>query len=449
MTGADTACSRLIGVSRAAVLAFLALAGAPALAGEYSYGGGYSVTRESNPTRSPSAATADTYHVLFGGLAYEEHTVDVDAQFLAQAEQRVYQLNDNLNDTYLYFNGFGVWRISPQLFSWTLEDSHREARVDITQVDSPANRAQVNSLSTGPDLTLHFGSTDSSILGGRLGKLDNDASGTTTNYLSAYARLFHQLSGQSTLSLHYESMHAEFEGVAAIYPTTDRTDLFVRFETRPLPNSFTLDIGSTNVDREGAESLNGRLTQVTAARQFTPESSLRLTYLSQFSDTYTDMIRSITTPTVPGDSVRIPGVDILTPDVYYNRRGDLVYASDNGSVVYALRAIARTVDYQSLNLDFKEAGGRVDGLWRYSGLTHLYFMGRYARRDFRNFYQQDTDWETILGLRFNVNQNFSLSLEGGRQVHESTAPPGDILNTRVMLLLGYSTGPLYTARSRR
>ena len=431
-----------------AMLSCAVLVSAPALAGESAFGGGYILSRESNPTGTSTGARQDTSNAVFAGIAYGEHTIDLNARFLAQVEKRAFLTNDNLDDTHIYLDGTGVWTISPQLLFWTAEASRRDARVDITRVDSPTNRTQVSSLHTGPDVNFRFGSTDSSAVGARLGRLDSDATGTTDS-LSAYARLLHRMSEQSTLSLNYEALRAEFAGGSTFRPSSTRADLFARFETRPLPNSFALDIGSTTVTREGAESLSGRLVQVTAARQFTPESALRATYTSQYSDTFTDMLRAISRPTIPGDAVLLPGVDVLTADFYYNKRGELLYSDDNGRFVYALRASARNVDYQTLNLDFKEQGGRIDWLWRYSGFTHLYAMARYLKREFQDFYQKDVDRETILGVRLNVNQNISISLEGGRMTHESTAPPGDISNSRVMLLLGYSTGPLYTARSRR
>ena len=430
------------------MLSCAVLVSAPALAGESAFGGGYVLSRESNPTRTPTGARQDSSNAVFAGLAYEEHTIDLNAQFLAQVEKRAFRTNDGLDDTHIFLNGMGVWTISPQLFSWTAEANQRDARVDITRADSPTNRTQVSSLRTGPDVNFRFSSTDSSVVGARLGRLDSDATGATDS-LSAYARALHRMSEQSTLSLNYEALHADFDGGSIVRPSSTRADLFARFETRPLPNSFALDVGSTTVTRVGAESLSGRLVQVTAARQFTPESALRAIYTSQYSDTYTDMLRAISNPAVPGDTVLLPGVDVLTADFYYNKRGELVYSDDNGHFVYALRADARKVDYQTLNLDFKEQGSRIDLLWRYSGFTHLYAMARYLKREFRDFYQKDVDREAILGLRLNVNQSISISLEGGRTMHESTAPSGDISNSRVMLLLGYSSGPLYTARSRR
>lgn len=436
--------------SRVAIFLGCALSAAThAVGGELAYGGGYMVTRESNPIRVASGAVADTNHALFAGIAYQEQTDDLIANFLAQVEKRNYQVNDQLNDTNYYFNGTGVWTIVPQLFHWTFEDSLRDARLDITRPDAPTNRAQVNSLSTGPDLTLRFGARDSSAIGARYGRFDNNSTHNSTDFLFGYARLLHRTSERSTASLNYEVLHAEFSGPGAVIPSRDRQDVFVRFETRPLPNTFTLDLGTSVVSGPGTETLDGPFFQLTAVRQLTTESSVRALLLSNYSDTYTDMIRSLGTPLAPGDAIRPPGVDVLTPDVYYNERLEIGYSQDNGRVAFDVRAHGRRVDYQTLNLDFGEIAGRIDWVWRYSAVTHLYATGRYLEREFKEITQTDVEWETIVGLRFNVTENISLWLEAGKSAYETTAARGNIDNTRIMALVGYSSGRLYTARSRR
>lgn len=449
LTDAPDAGSAHAGTRWATFLGCTLFLSAPALAGDIAYGGGYMVTRESNPTRVAGTVTQDTNHALFAGIAYQDLTDNLSANFLAQVEKRAYQVNDQLNDTNYYFNGTGVWTLVPQVLHWTFEDSLRDARLDITAPDSPTNRTQVNSLSTGPDLTLRFDSVNSSTIGARYGRFDNNSTGNSTEFLFGYARLLHRTSERSTVSLNYEALHAEFEGAAALFPSTDRQDLFVRFETRPLPNIFTLDVGTSTLSRPGAETLDGPFFQVTAARQLTPETSVHALLISNYSDTYTDMIRSLGTPLAPGDAIRPPGVDVLTPDVYYNERVELRYASDSGRFAYDLRGHARRVDYQTLTLDFAELAGRLDWVWRYSNATQLYATGRYLEREFQDITQTDVEWEAILGLRFNVNQNISLSLEAGRQAYETTAASGNIENTRIMALIGYSSGRGYTARSRR
>ena len=338
--------------------------------------------------------------------------------------------------------------ISPQLLSWTVEDSLRNVRLDITAVDSPANRTEVNSFRTGPDLNLRFSSTNSSAIGARLGKLDSETSGLSNDTLSAYVRWLHRMSEQSTLSLNYEAQRADLED-GSLIPSTFRADLYARFETRLLPNSFALDVGRTRVSRPGADDLNGHLVQLTAAHQFTPQSVLRISYVSRYSDTFSDMIQGLTNPTVPGETAQVLGVDVLSSDFYYSERGEIVYSSDDGRFIYGLRGYARQVDYQALNLDFNELGTRIDWAWHYTGSTQIYATASYLKRDFQTFTQVDVDRNVALGARFAVNQNMSASVEAARTVHETTSALGGFVNSRVMLILGYSSGPLYAARTRR
>jgi hypothetical protein len=58
-------------------------------------------------------------------------------------------------------------------------------------------------------------------------------------------------------------------------------------------------------------------------------------------------------------------------------------------------------------------------------------------------------------VTYRLNGNVSVTVEGGRNQRESTAPSTSavpstsFVDRRVMLLLGYSSGPLYEVRSRR
>jgi hypothetical protein len=424
-----------------------ALAAAPAAAGEFAYGGGYSLAYETNPNQLSAGARDDWVNAAFGGIAYQERTDEINVSLQTRVEKRVYQSNEQLNNTEASLSGIGVWTISPRLLSWTVEDSLRNARIDVTAADSPVNRTEVNSFRTGPDLNLRFSPTNSSAIGARYGKLDSDISSFSNETLSAYVRWIHALSQQSTLSLNYEAQRSKLEEASTI-PEATRTDLYARFETRPLPNTFALDVGTTRVSRAGADDLSGRLVQLTAARQFTPQSVLRISYLSRYSDTFSDMIQGLTNPTVPGETAQVIGVDVLTSDLYYSQRGEIVYSSDDGRVVYGLRGYARQVDYEALNLDFDELGARADWGWHYTGSTQVYAMASYLKRDFEAFPQVDVDRNATLGARFAVNQNVSLSVEAARTQHETTGALGSFLNSRVMLVLGYSSGPLFAVRSR-
>jgi len=438
-----------------------ALAAAPALGGESAFGGGYSLSHESNVTRVSVDPRPEWIQQAFGGLAYQEHTVDVNAQLLAQVERRDYVRNVYADDVGVYLNGAGVWTILPQFFSWSLDELYREARVDITAADVPSNRAKSSTFNTGPDLDFRLDPINSAVLGARYGRFDIVGPGDNVRY-SGYARWVHQLSPLTALSLNYEPMRMYFES-AAPYSHVLRVDRFVRFDTRPLPNSMAIDAGTTRVTREGAQDLTGQLLRVAAARQLTSDAALQASYTNQYSDTFTDTLRGVTSATVPGEAVLLPGTDVISGDVYHNRRGELAYVNGQADspMAYTLRGYVRRVDFQQqTSFDNDERGGRIDWAWRYAGRTQIYAFTSYLKRTFRNVDrnqppptlvpdQQDFERNTTVGATWGVGQNVTVSFEGGRIERATTGQLGGSVDWRAMLLLGYSTGPLFTVRSRR
>jgi len=218
-----------------------------------------------------------------------------------------------------------------------------------------------------------------------------------------------------------------------------------------LPHELTLDVGTSRVLRYGADELRGNLARLTFARQLTPESTLQAAFISQYSDTFTDFLRGIANPTIPGDTAIVPGVDVVTADQYYLRRGDLGFLSDAPGALfgYSLRGYARSVDYLTQNLDFHEWGTWLDWGWRPSVATRFYVNGRYSKRTFLDFPETDTDSFRAAGVTYALSRTTTLTFEASRLSHSSTVPSSDYVDWRGMLLLGYSTGPLFSAVSRR
>lgn len=432
---------------RLAFACWAALSCGPLFAGQYDYGGGYGLAHDSNITRTPYPQPEWT-NALFAGIAYEEHTVDVNARFLAQGEQRYYVFKVFPDDFSAYVSGAAIWTMSPQL-SWVVEENFRQVRVNLTQPDVPTNRTEISSFTTGPDLTIRFDPVNSAEVGGRYERFDIKGPGDSQR-LFGRARLIHRVSPSTTLSANYEAARINFED-AVTFPQILRMDGFLRFEARPSPHEVTLDIGFSRVIRPGAAELDGRLGRASLARHLTPDTTLQLSYLSQYSDTFTDSLRGIANPLFPGDSAIVPGADVVTGDLYYLQRGevDFVSGAPGARFGYSLRGYARKVDYLTQPLDFDDWGAWLDVGWRPSVMTRVYLVGRYSRRTFLDFVETDIDSTRTAGVAYALNRNMTMSFELSRTSHASTVPLSGYVDWRGVLLLGYSTGPLYSAQSRR
>ena len=421
----------------------------PLFAADYNYGGGVSLTHDSNITHSGTTPRPEWTAAVFAGLAFEEHTLDFNGRLLAQGEYRNYINNVYTDEDSLYLNGAAVWTISPRLLSWFVEETYRQVRVDLTQPDVPTNRTEVSSFSTGPDFTIRLNPTNSAEIGGRYARYDIKGPGDNQR-LGGNTRLIHQVSPFTALSLNYEATQINFDD-SVTYPQVFQTDGFVRFQTRQVPHEMTLDIGTSRVLRQGTPELRGNLVRLLFARQLTPQSTLQATYISQYSDTFTDMLRGVANPMIPGDTAIVPGSDIITGDQYYLRRGELAFMSDppGSRFGYSLRGYARSVDYVTQDLDHHEWGTWLDWAWRPSLATRFYISGRYSKRTFLDFYEIDTDSFRAAGAVYGLSRSVTLTFELSRLTHGSTVPQSSFIDWRGMLLLGYSNGPLYSAVSRR
>ena len=428
---------------------------APALAGQYDYGVGFALVHESNITRTPDPR-AEWTEALFGGVAYSERTVDFTAQLLAQADRRTYLRNTYQDQTLYFANGAAVWTITPQQLSWTVEDVATQSLLSLTGPDTPANRVNTNALSTGPEFTFRVSPTNMPTIGARYGRYDIQGPGDNQRYTS-YARWVHQLSEPEKLSLNYEATHVDF-APPALLPNFLRQETFLRYERLSPLSSLILEGGTTHIQLYGGAELSGRLARVAALRTLTSESALRLVLWDQISDSATDLLRAVTSATstaVPGTPVAIAtaapltGSTLTTGDVYRSQSGELTYVAQSGRIGYNLQGYARRVDYTTVDQDYHETGGRLTFTWIESGAVRIYVNADYVKRTIPSLDERDKYRTGTLGVTYRITPSLFVSAEGGRIERESDVPLQSFVDSRVMLLLGYSTGPQYTAAFRR
>ncbi len=418
-------------------------------------GAGFMLAHDSNITRTtdPRAEWTET---RVAGVGYAERTADLTARLLAQVEKRDFVRNTYQNDTAYFLNGVAVWAIAPQQLSWTVEDFATESLLNLTAPDTPANRTRANSLSTGPEFTFRVNPTNVPVIGARYGRYDVQGPGDNRRYMG-YARWLHQLSEPEKLSLNYEATRVDFTP-PALYPNFLRHDQFLRYERLSPPNSLIVEGGTTRVQRYGGEETHGRLARVAVLHALTSESAVRLVLADQISDSATDLIRGVTsvtspttiaTPSEAAAAAPVTGSNVTTGDVYRSQRGEVTYIAQSGRTGYTLQGYARRVDYATLDQDYREAGGGLALTWNQTDAVRIYASANYLKRIFPSLDERDTDRTGILGTNYRLTRSLAASVEVRLMERESNVPLASFLDRRVMLLLGYSTGPQYSAASRR
>jgi hypothetical protein len=262
----------------------------------------------------------------------------------------------------------------------------------------------------------------------------------------------------------------------SLYPYFLRHDQFLGYETLSRPNSLIVEGGTTHIQRYGGEETKGRRVRVAALHELTSESAVRLVLSDQISDSWTDFIRGVPSATSPmtttipieeAAAAPLAGSNVATGDVYRSQRGEMTYIAQSGRAGYTLRGYARRVDYvNTADQDYREAGGGLALTWTQTDAVRIYAYANYLKRTFPNlkrpvpdpilgpnFDEQDTYRTAALGVTYRLSPNLSVSAEGSRLERDSKLPPDvppqGYVDNRFMLVLGYSTGPQYSAASRR
>ena len=449
------ASTRWFGIGCAATLCWAGFGNAPVLAGEFALGAGYSLAYDSNINRVPdgviingvpTSPIAEWTQSLIGGFAYQESTVDLDMRLLAQAERRDYLRNTYVNETAYYVNGAAVWTILPQQFTWTIEDVARQIPLAYSTVDTPSNRTNGNILSTGPEFTLRLNPADAAAIGARYGRFDVEGPGDNERY-TAYARLLHQMSSLTNLSLNYQMSRVNYQD-PSLYTNFLLEIWYLRYEMRPSPSGIAVEVGTNRIIQEGQQDLQGRYGRLILLHQLTRESLLSASFESGYGDAGAGLLGRGTGLTPPLTTTPSTPATAAIANPFYSKRGELTF-DRSGPFRLVARGYARSLDYLQSDQSNREHGGRFECTWLYSDAARIVAYADYLKRTFVDFFEEDTLRTGSVAVMFRLNRNVFVTVEGARYEQSSTVPLNNFVDRRAMLTFGYSTGSLYTPQPRR
>lgn len=433
----------------AVVAGLLQTAASAAHAGQWDYGYGYAGEYSSNIRRTATEPEHEWINSVSAGFGFAENTDDLVAQITAQGMLRQYVGNTFDNQSLLFVDSSALWTISPRRLTWTVEDAFRQVVLNPTAPSTPDNQAGSNVFSTGPDVFLHLGPVNTLSLGARYGNVYVGDGDVDNSRYTGFVRWLYQASSTSVISLNAERAHVDFDN-DTLNQDFDRTDAFVRYETRQARSLFGVDVGRTRIDRDGSEPLTGSLTRLTWTGQSTSESTLGLSLSGEYRDVGMGLLGFVTgpAPVTPGASTPIV-TDVVTSDVYYTREARLSYVRRGAHWSLNLLGVGRDIDFEMTPQDRRETGGRTELSYFYSGADTLSLYADYLKTKYEQTLREDED--STVGLRFGhrIVRNVTLGLEGYRIERSSTDPAAEYVDKRAIVTIAYSTGLIYGAPVRR
>jgi hypothetical protein len=180
------------------------------------------------------------------------------------------------------FDGTGTFAIVPETLTWTLQDDYGQGQLDPFVPMTPVNLQNINFLTTGPDLTLHFDPVDFVALSARYERATYSVSPFDSNGVVGAIGFGRQLAARAKASINLRQERLRFEEGAGT-SNINLTSLYGRYEAQFTRTDLTAEVGATRLTGQPGLS-TGALAQFDASRKISPSMSLTLSLAHQLTD---------------------------------------------------------------------------------------------------------------------------------------------------------------------
>jgi hypothetical protein len=259
--------------SRSSLLLIFACAPA-ALAATLNYGVDVGVGETDNVNLVSSDKTSQTMAIA-------------DADFSLLEQRRLFDVNATGAFSYLdflqgayspeligRFDGTARYALIPEKLIWVLQDDFGQAQIDPFAPVTPANRENINYLSTGPDLHLRLGALAFMDMTARYARTEYETSPFNSNRFSAGIGMGRALSAGSNISIQVSTERVLFDNTL-LNTNFNRSSVYGHYELEGARSEFKADVGATQVDALG-QSQTGPLVKLQLSRKIS--EAARLTF---------------------------------------------------------------------------------------------------------------------------------------------------------------------------
>jgi hypothetical protein len=240
-------------------------------------GAGAIVERTDNVTRSAVDELSDTVVGAVTDFGWSQDSERLAAEL--QGNLAYYDYTSDVYDTEVVGSALGRFdiQISPDRFSWMLEDAFGQARVDELAPVTPDNRQNVNVFSTGPRFNFRLGARNNASLEANYSDTNYGVSAEDNDSTILRLSLGRQVGRRVTLSLNGTTESVDYTD-QALFPDYDEDEFFIGAQVTGARTSLSADVGRSTVRGFGGEDneSDGDLVRLEIEREIAATGSLAL-----------------------------------------------------------------------------------------------------------------------------------------------------------------------------
>jgi hypothetical protein len=397
-----------------------------------------------------------------------------DVDFSLQEQRRLLEVNATGAFSYLdflqgayspeligRFDGLARYALIPERLIWVLQDDFGQAQLDPFAPVTPANRENINYLSTGPDLNLRLGGVAFMDVTARYARTEYQTSPFNSNRFSAGLAVGRALSAASSISIQVSSERVLFENTL-LNTNFDRSSVYGHYEILGSRTEFKADLGASQVDAAGTK-LTGPLAKLQLSRKLSSASKLTVSAGREITDASTSF-SSLQSGALSGigtvGAIGTGSAGATAPTSPFGAAGS---ASTVGTAPAAVTSTNYTVTYASAEWQYERnrTTFRLNGQWEKDaydaepaldlnrGTVQLsvgrqltpalsaQLIGSLYRTDYANSHFTETDGliGAVVTMRAGRNLELKLRCDHTSRVAEGTAT--GYTENRAFLTVGY------------
>jgi hypothetical protein len=396
---------------------------------EISVGAGTSdnIARTSTNEKSETMALAGLQ------LDWREQRVRMNADVSADV-----QYVDYLNNTFgSEFVGNASGRLGfallPERLNWQLSDNFGQGRIDPLSASSPQNRENINYFSTGPDLTLPFGSSMELLASGRYSKVTYEVTPVDSSRYSGAVGLQHKLSDSSSVSLNVTHDSVQYDDDIA-NPDYDRESAYARYKVTGRRTELALDAGYTKIDRTVGNDTDGALFRLELSRRLSASSIIAVSAGHEFSDA-ADAFRM--SQALSGGGLDTQGT-LQTSSPFTNDYATVAWNFARNRTDFAVGVSRFEESYaDNSQLDRDRTLANVSANRQITPTLRLGAVAGYTRENYQHLVGDSRELAASLLMSYRMTRHLTLTARYQYAHHTSEIPNTDFSENRTWLQIGW------------
>jgi hypothetical protein len=421
------------------------------------------------------AGIGETDNVNLVGNDKTSQTIAIaDVDFSLLEQRRLFDVNATGAFSYLdflqgayspelvgRFDGTARYALIPERLIWVLQDDFGQAQIDPFAPVTPANRENINYLSTGPDLNLRLGGLGFMDVTARYVRTEYQTSPFNSNRISGGVGVGRSLSASSNISLQVSTERVLFENTV-LNTDFNRSSVYGHYEVAGSRTEFKADLGATQVDEAGT-SLTGPLAKLQLSRKISDGAKLIFSVGRDITDASTSFSglqsgalggigtvgaigtgsAGATGPTSPFGATGSVGTIGTAPAAVTSTNYTITYASAGWEYVrnrttFKLNGQWEKDAYDAApSLDLSRGTVQLSVERKLTASLNAQLIGSIYRTDYANTNFTETDGLIGAVLSFRAGRNIEVKL---RADHASRVAEGNgtgYTENRVFLTVGY------------